>query len=280
MSKYRLASSAFQRNEEGGIQEPLSVYFLSVEGNDTEVKYFRGVKSSKSAIGISALIDIEILNRRSKDTQSDPTKVIELLEEYIEIRGTDDEHIINELTEDFINKYSREFIQDYINNPQSIPKKQRNAFSYELQLLGYDIEYRRYLRKYNSEKDVFCIVIDRDKHSNVKECIQYCNEKKYKAYLTNPCFEFWLLLHLVDVKEKYKYEDLLENKKLTNTHSFVSKEVSELAGHGKKNICFEKNYLTNIDLAIQRANDYETDINSLHDKVGTNLGELILLLRK
>jgi len=67
---------------------------------------------------------------------------------------------------------------------------------------------------------------------------------------------------------------------LTHAHSFVSNEVSKIAGHGKKNIGFEKNYLPNIDLAIERSEGYETDIYCLHEKVGTNLGELILLLRK
>jgi len=221
-----------------------------------------------------------VLDRRSKDTQSDPSKVIELLEEYISLRGTDDEYTINELSTEFLNKYSREFIQQYINNPLTISKKERVKFANELQLLGYDIEYRDYLRKYNSEKDVFCIVIDRDKHSNLKESILYCKKKQYKVFMTNPCFEFWFLLHLVDTKQTYCYEDLLENRKLNSKHSFVSKEVSDIAGHGKKYIGFEKNYLPNIDLAIERAKEYETDIDCLHEKVGTNLAELILLLRK
>ena len=280
MSKYRLASSAFQRSEESGIQEPLSVFFLSVEGNDTEVKYFNGVKAYKDVLGISVLIDIEVLNRKSKDTNSAPTKVIELLEEYIAIRGTDDKHIIDELRSEFKTKYPREFIEKYVNNPKKVPKNERVAFDNDLQLLGFDIEYRRYLRKYNNDNDVFCVIIDRDEHSNINECLRYCKERKYNIFLTNPCFEFWLLLHLVDVKKDYSYEQILKNERFSNIHNFISKEVSTFAGHGKKNINFDKNYLSRIDLAIQRANEFETNVDNLVDKVGTNIGDLIVLLRK
>lgn len=278
-SKYRLASSAFQRVDESGLQEPLTVFFLSVEGNDTEVEYFDGVKAYRGELGISALIDIEVLKRRKKDTNSDPIHVIELLEEYIALRGTDESDIINELTTEFTTKYSKEFIEKYVNNPKTILKRDRIIFANELNLLGFDIEYRKYLMKYNNDRDKFCIVIDRDNHSNIKECMQHCNEKKYKVFITNPCFEFWLLLHLTDVKNMYSYDDLLRNEKKSNKHSFISNEVSKITGHAKKNICFNKNYLKNIDLAIRRSNEFETNVNKLEDKVGTNLGELFLILK-
>jgi hypothetical protein len=279
-SKYRLSSSAFQRADESGSQEPLSVFFLSVEGNDTEVKYFEGVRAYRSELGISVLIDIEVLRRRSKDTRSAPKYVIELLEEYISLRGTDENYIIQELTTEFTTKYSKEFIESFVISPKKIPKDERIRFFNELNILGFDIEYRKYLSKYDNNQDIFCIVIDRDQHSNIDECIQHCNEKNYKVFLTNPCFEFWLLLHLMDdVINKYNCEDLFKNKKLSRTHSYVSYEVSKIAKHGKKNIGFAKNYLHNIDFAIKQADESETTINNLITKIGTNIGDLFKLLR-
>ena len=79
--------------------------------------------------------------------------------------------------------------------------------------------------------------------------------KKYTCYIANPCFEFWLLLHLSDVNNEYadKLEEIRENKKVSNNHTFVSKVLSSKAHHGKNNINFKKNYLPNIDIAIARA---------------------------
>lgn len=146
---------------------------------------------------------------------------------------------------------------------------------------GYDLEYRRYLRKYNGKYDEFCILIDRDtlSHSEVamKECIQHCKRKKYNCYIANPCFEFWLLLHLSDVKVEYKerLDELLENKHISAKHTFVSKEVSDKAGHGKKGIRFEKNYLPNVDSAVERARYFASEEVELVGNIGCNLWKLI-----
>ena len=100
----------------------------------------------------------------------------------------------------------------------------------------------RYLSKYTSNFDEFCILIDRDAGSHSSEdmnfILQYCKEKKYRCFITNPCFEFWLLLHFSDVYEEYSDQlDLIrENKKVSNAHTFVSNELSVKAHHGKKGI--------------------------------------------
>jgi hypothetical protein len=71
-SKYRLKSSAFERKDESGLEDPLKVFFISVEGNDTEVKYLEGVKTYRTELGIAAIVDIEVLKRRKSDTKSAP----------------------------------------------------------------------------------------------------------------------------------------------------------------------------------------------------------------
>lgn len=52
----------------------------------------------------------------------------------------------------------------------------------EKRILGYDINYRKYLNKYNRKLDEFAVFIDLDKdtHSeaNMCECIRYCRENK------------------------------------------------------------------------------------------------------
>lgn len=280
-NKYRLSSNAFEREEEQDKIEPQKIFFLSVEGNATEKEYFEGISANRRQLGINAIVDVEVLNRRRRDTNSAPQQVIELLEEYLRLREIGNESLIEDIPEDFIEKYGVEFVQKFLDDVDSIPRKQRNTFVTDLQKIGYDIKYRKYLQKYNSDLDEFGILIDRDMqtHSelNMLECIAYCKEKEYACYIANPCFEFWLLLHLSNVKEEYgdQLQMIKENIKVSDNHTFVSKEVSLKAHHGKNKINFKKVYMPCIDDAISRAKEFANDEIELIDNIGCNIWKMI-----
>lgn len=280
-NKYRLSSTVYEREEEEDKIEPQKIFFLSVEGNTTEKEYFEGVSAHRTHLGINAKVDVEVLKRSSKDTRSAPSQVIELLEEYLRLRENGSESLVKDIPVEFVNKYGIEFIQDFLDGKDVISKRSRNAFVTDLMKIGYDINYRKYLQNYRSDLDEFGILIDRDvqTHSeiNMLDCIQYCKEKNYACYITNPCFEFWLLLHLSDVKLEYadKMDMIIENKKVSDAHTFVSKEVSKKAHHTKSGINFQKNYMPFIDLAIARAKEFAFDEIELIDEVGCNVWKLL-----
>lgn len=94
---------------------------------------------------------LKILRRGKKDTNSAPQQVIELLEEYIRLREQNEDDILEEISEHFKEQYDVEFIKKYLEDSNQIPKKQRNLFITELKKIGYDINYRKYLRKYNKD---------------------------------------------------------------------------------------------------------------------------------
>ena len=52
--------------------------------------------------------------------------------------------------------------------------------------------------------DKICLIVDRDPLSFSEEqydqVVQICKERQIDFYVTNPCFEFWLLLHFPDHK--------------------------------------------------------------------------------
>lgn len=175
INKYRLSASIFEREEEKDKIKPQKIYFLSVEGNQTEKEYFEGVSANRKALGINAKVNVEILKRSNKDTRSAPSHVIELLEEYVQLR---DINLFDDIPKEFIEKYGIEFIKNYLNSPLKIPKKDKNIFENELNKIGYNISYRKYLHQYNSEYDEFAILIDRDyqAHSekNILESLEYC----------------------------------------------------------------------------------------------------------
>ena len=279
-NKYRLSSSVFERESEEEKEELEKIFFISVEGNRTEMEYLRGVSDNRAHLGMSGRIDVKVLGRSRKDTNSAPLQVVELLEEYLSLRALGRENLIEDIPEQFIEKYGDEFVEKYLDDPQKIPRRKRNAFETDLMKIGYNINYRKYLHEYRHELDEFCILIDRDKEAHSEadmlELMEYCKEKQYNCYVANPCFEFWLLLHLSDVEKEYadEIEKIRENKKISDHHTFVSGEVSKKAHHGKKGIHFKENYLPNVDMAIQRAKCFANSEEELVRDIGCNLWQL------
>ncbi len=280
-NEFRLSSKAFQRETDAEKVEPQKIIFLSVEGNVTEREYFEGISRNRKRLGINALIDVQVLRRHSKDTNSAPKQVIELLEEYLQLRDSGKASILNDIPKKIVHEYGSDFVKRYLEGDKGITKSERVRFTTDLSKIGYDLEYRKYLSKYNSDLDEFAILIDRDLHthseSNMRDCIKYCFERHYDCYIVNPCFEFWLLLHLCDVNTEYAemMDEIQMNSKVSGNHTFVSREVSLRAHHGKSNIGFETNYLPFIDSAIERARVFASDEEELIDNVGTNVWKLL-----
>ena len=200
---YRLGSSSlFVRTHEESL-EPKRVVFLSTEGTKTEVQYFNFIEKYRERLGIDAVVHIEVLRRY--DTNRDPENVLELLEEYIRFRENKMfEKIIDSLS---IKNYSIEFIRTYLENPSNISQKEYNKFKAVLNEEHLDLLYLDFLSKYHGKDDKFGIVIDRDcgSHSveQMKSVFEKCKEKNYLCYITNPCIEFWQLLHVSDVASEY-----------------------------------------------------------------------------
>lgn len=286
INRYRLTSAVYDREEENQKVIPEKRVFLSVEGNATEKEYFDGVSKNREKIGINAKVDVEVLRRGKKDTNSAPQKVIELLEEYIRLREQNEDDMLNEISDQFKEQYTVDFIKQYLEDPNKIPKKQRNKFTTELKKIGYDINYRKYLKKYNKELDEFAVLIDRDmqthSETNLFDCIEHCRENGYKCYIANPCFEFWLLMHLSNILEEFdnQLDDIKENRKVSEQHTFVSNAVSERAHHAKSGISFAKKYLPYIDKAVEQAKMFASEENELVDNIGCNLWKMIEELKK
>ena len=280
VNKYRLSSKSYDRETPNEQITPRKIYFISVEGVATEVEYLQGLSDYRTELSINALVNIEVLRRKTKDGYSAPEQVIELLEEYLSLREAGN-NIFPDIPDEIKNNFSPDFIQLYIETPESISPKERNRFELALRKTGYDLAYRKYLSKYTSNFDEFCILIDRDAGSHSSEdmnfILQYCKEKKYRCFITNPCFEFWLLLHFSDVYEEYSDQlDLIrENKKVSNAHTFVSNELSVKAHHGKKGIAFKEKYLPHIEEAIIRASKFASDNEALITDIGCNIWILI-----
>ena len=274
------AGNRFERPETQSIKR---VVFLSVEGEVTERRYFEFVRESRETLGIKSVVEIHVLRRG--DSSSSPEKVVELLENYLEVRNNTD--FLAEVDKLELKHYDKEFIHKYLEAPDTIDVKEKRQFEGFLKEEQLDLTYLLFLNKFkgsdNGENDVFGIVIDRDagNHSpeNMARIFDECDEKGYRCFLTNPRFEFWLLLHVADVKSEYP--DELE-KMLDFNDETVDKHLLEKTGGGKKiqRKTFDTYFLPNIDTAIERANGLCTSRNELLDQLGSTLGELFELLRE
>ena len=285
MNRFRLSSTAFERETEAEKVLPKKVFFISVEGNVTEKEYLQQLSKYREQLGIDAFVNIEVLQRRRSDTYSAPTQVVELLEEYLELRNLPEDEWISEIPNAIIRNYGEEILRQFLEDPSKVCKEKREKIYTELTEYGYDLSYRKYLRQFNKESDEFCVLIDRDSRSHsertLKALISHCQTMRYNCYISNPCFEFWLLLHLSNVSVEYadRLKLIQENRKVSNLHTFVSKEVSCKAHHGKGNIGFATNYLPNIDKAISHAKRFASDTEELVDHIGCNIWKLIESMR-
>ena len=160
----------------------------------------------------------------------------------------------------------------------------------KIRFAGIDLDYQKFLSDFQGEQgnDIFAVVIDRDQYSHTVESmlsvIEKCAQKGYLCFISNPCFEFWLLLHLSDVASEYKdqLDVFLSNNKISNKHTVVSLEVSKKAHHRKaiSENNFVRYYLHNIDTAIDRSSAFAQDEHDLLSQLGSNIPKLFQILRE
>ena len=150
-------------------------------------------------------------------------------------------------------KYTDAFVQQYMKDPDSVDKDKKEQFEMLLKQVGIDLEYQFFVKEYQGQDDLFGVVIDRDYNTHtvmqLNEIRKQCIEKGYHFFITTPCFEFWLLLHLVDVKKQYKgdMQKFRDNeKKQTSIHLPVFKFLN-MRDTQKKSV---KKFLDNIILII------------------------------
>lgn len=128
------------------------------------------------------------------------------------------------------------------------------------------------------EGDKLCIVVDRDKHSFTEEqfgILLGVEEKgEIKFCVSNPCFEFWLLLHFSDCSE-YDRVQLANNEKYGSRTFIENCLIEKLGGYNKSRLKFAKNYKDRITTAIKNAKNFSVVSQELQDNIGTTVAVLI-----
>ena len=291
-------------------------YFLVFEGNRTEGIYFNAINELKDKIGINPLIEIISIERTyTEEGWSHPKKILEqLLKDLKEIENGELSYktLIDKIMwiiiedEKFSSKILKEIspeeiIEDIKNEIESLDNIVENIeedcefflnmiikkffLTIEeipniLETVLKNIENEQIT--YSEDIDKMCLIVDRDKKSFKEEQYNYvkeeCKKKNFKFFVTNLCFEFWLLLHFDEV-HSINREELLENKRVNSKVRYVQSELKKYFPYNKNRYNAEL-LIEKIDLAIENEKSFCEDIEELKDELGSNVGLLIQELKE
>ena len=291
-------------------------YFLVFEGNRTEGIYFNAINELKDKIGINPLIEIISIERTyTEEGWSNPKKILEqLLKDLEEIENgkisyktlvdkiieiiMEDEKISSKILKEISSEKMIENIKNDIESLDNIVENVEEDCEFLLNMIIkklfltieeipniLEIVLKNIENKqitYSEDIDKMCLIVDRDKKSFKEEQYNYvkeeCKKKNFKLYVTNPCFEFWLLLHFDEVHLINK-EELLENKRASSKVRFVESELKKYFPYNKNKYNAEL-LIEKIDLAIENEKKFCENIEELKDKLGSNIGLLIKELKE
>ncbi|WP_066505937.1 RloB family protein [Abyssisolibacter fermentans] len=138
---------------------------------------------------------------------------------------------------------------------------------------------------YLEDLDELWMIFDKDRwpEAHISYAINGAKENNINIGFTNPCFEFWLLLHFDEIHEIDK-KKLLKNKRVSNRHSYASFELSQIlqkhgySGFDKASVEFEA-YIDRIDKAIKNETFYAQTIEDINNELGSNISKLIYRMK-
>lgn len=291
-------------------------YFLVFEGSDTEQIYFNAVNNAREKIGINPLIElIPLVRSQSEEGWSNPKKILDRIIKDIEesktglityetmlnriidyfneekVFGTEKStktlwNLLVFICENKICKLMNEDVEDIEVECTKIITLLKEEMKTENIVLDISEVIKNGGITYAEDFDKICLIVDRDRGSfkSLPNNNQYyyvmnkCMEKKFGFYVTNPCFEFWLLLHFDEVF-KLEEEKILDNPKVTSKRRYAENELKKLLPNYRKTRYDAATLVDNIDRAIENEKKFCEDIVELENCIGSNIGKLINEMR-
>jgi len=288
-------------------------YILRFEGTETEPRYFDELNGNKTAAGISPLIQLVKIERDSDEkTWSNPQKLLDRIlqllnepvsgitygtlinamidclyeSEWLKKRGTyiyEFEDMLRAFYMNTLKKHSDETVideQEAVRTAIDYFKGERPRIcSLILEHFSESLEERKIT--YDPEIDKVCLIVDRDSKSFIERQYDYvlstCRENGFRFYVSNPCFEFWLLLHF-DIVLTLDCTKLLANKPISVSNSaktYIEDQLGKYLGSYKKSSYRTDCLIEKIDNAVRNEKHFCEDTDRLRTELGSNIGRLI-----
>lgn len=290
-------------------------FFLVYEGEKTEFLYFEAVNELREELKINPLIKlVPIVRSYSETGWSNPKKIVERVIKNIEEEKSGEvsyETLLNWLIEYLqecgavandaaavrsiwdsllwicTEKIGVSSLQQTVMDLQQSCEEIVSMLEHELGLEGMMEAVTKIIGytgiTYAEDLDKICFVVDRDKESFTEKQYEYvlkeCQNREFGLFVTNPCFEFWLLMHFNDVSELDK-KMLIENSKITSKRRYAEQELKRRIPTYTKANYDAKSLARNVDAAIRNEKLFCEDIVGLKNTVGSNVGLLISQMRE
>ena len=267
-------------------------YFIISEGSASEPLYFEGLNNSVLSENITI---INILRDYANLTNSHPSFIIKMLKELI-LNVEHNEITILELKNKIANcikdndyKINMEDIYNrilsiYKNDDCRIKKDDLNDLFMKLfkgeiykdLAINFPIYFETQDITYSKPRDKINIVIDRDKQNfkdyQYDEVSLFCKQYEINLYVSNPTFEFFLLLHFPTVLDEDR--DIMFKNKYIGRKRYLERRLHDICNYKKSSLDF-KVFEPYIYDAIEREKLFAEDILELKYKLGSNVGLLI-----
>lgn len=285
-------SEPFATTRKSEIQDYKPKYFILSEGSHSEPLYFKGLNNSVISENITI---INILRDYAFIHNSHPSFIIKMVKEFI-LNVTNDEISVIELKNKIdncirennydvnIDEIYSKLLSIYKKDDAVIKKEKLNDLFiqifkeevYKDLAENFSIYYETQNVTYSSARDKLNIVIDRDKQNfkdyQYDEVVEFCRKNSVNLYVSNPTFEFWLMLHFAEVENEDNakmYENLYCGSK-----RYLEKRLHDIYNYKKSKLNF-KEFEPYIRDAILRERRYVEDIDKLKNELGSNIGLLI-----
>lgn len=304
----------FERTRAGLHKEPKKKYFLVFEGEKTEDIYFSALINKRDELKIDSLINFIIIEKDlCEQHESNPKRIIDLILIKLEeinkeqVSNISLIHSVSRVLGGYIeDKYQQKLCSSYRNffdnqikyynieienKNENIDEIQNEILTFLYALFDNEDKYKRLIddnfveiitqSQISYEKDYgdkICLFVDRDPQSFTDEQYDYvlktCKENKFIFCISNPCFEFWLLLHSDKVLD-YGNTDLLENKKDNKGITFIESKLKENFGKYSKTNFDAESLVLYIPKAIENEKKYCENEEELKYNLGSNIGLLV-----
>lgn len=292
-------------------------YFLIFEGASTEKIYFETLENKRDDVGIDLLIElVPIIRSYSEDGWSNPKKILDriianleeeetgqftyesllnrimdyLYDEKILTTSKVQAHALWGILKEGCEKILKRCLNDNVDNLVEDCNKLTEYLNQESDVVNIVDDISDIIRAsnitYDNRFDEICLIVDRDKESFLatSENNQYayvletCREKGFGFYVSNPCFEFWLLLHFDEVFDLDR-DKLLENPQATAKRRYTEHELRKLLPEYSKEEYKSIKLVLNVDKAVENEHRFCEDIEKIQNELGSNIGVLISLMR-